>query len=214
VREGTRVGGSPTCNRSWSSARLPGPSARSFLVLHGAADADDGYRDAHPEADRGQRGAGPGLVPSQVAQRQPGRDREAPGDRRQQPHRGPADQQEPDSEGEDPGRHRDVIVDDLVLEAPAEQDEADHDQGHRDEDRPADRPGPRRPGREGLGDRDPGDGPRRPPRRRHGGHHRERHARHDQPPRHLRGLDPVTGGVLEPGRRDDPAGEAERRAHE
>ena len=48
------------------------------LVLVGAADADDRHRDAQPHADRGQRGAGPGLVPSQVAQRQPGRDRRRP----------------------------------------------------------------------------------------------------------------------------------------
>ena len=68
--------------------------------------------------------------------------------------------------------------------------------------------GPGRPGRQGDGDRDAGDGPGRPPGRRGRGDHREHHARSDQPPRQLEPVDPVAGERLQPParRRSRPPG--------
>ena len=86
--------------KSWRSDRLPVVGG----VLGGGGDGDDGDRDPEREADRGERGAGAGLVAAQVAERQPDRDGQAPRHRGQQPDGQRADEQHADDDGERPGR--------------------------------------------------------------------------------------------------------------
>jgi len=112
--------------------------------------ADDGRRgDPQGEADRGQGRPGAGLVPGEVAQRQPHRDRRPSAQRGERPDGQRADQQ-------DPQRHRQRAGDDqrgagLVGQAEADDASHDHQGGH--QGRAMRGPGPRRPGRQGEHDR-------------------------------------------------------------
>ena len=73
--------------------------ARRRRVLGRGRGDDDGDGDPEGEADRGEGGTGAGLVPAEVAQRQPGAIGNRDAHRRQRPDRQRADEQHAEDDG-------------------------------------------------------------------------------------------------------------------
>ena len=129
----------------------------------------------------------------EVAQRQPYRDRRPPGGRAQCLDGQRADEQDP--QGHRQGSSDDQRRAGLVGQGQAA--DAYHDQQPGQQGRAVGGPGPRRPGRQGQGDREAGDGAGWPPRRAGRRRDRQHHAQGDQVPGNGERVDPVTGERLQ-----------------
>ena len=129
----------------------------------------------------------------EVAQRQPYRDRRPLCGRAQCPDGQRADEQ-------DPQGHRQCAGDDqrgAGLVGQGQAAGAYHDQHRGQQGRAVGGPGPRRPGRQGEGDRQAGGGAGWPPRRAGRRRDRQHHAQRDQAPGDGERVDPVTGERLQ-----------------
>ena len=186
-----------------------GEVGRSALVGVGGGHPDRADRDPEPEGDGGQRGGGAGLVPGQVPQRQPGRERQVPGQPAEQADGGRRRQHGAHHDGHQAGdeQQRLHVRAPRLGEVDAGQPDTDEDDGGHD--RAARRAGWRGPAGQGGRHRQARRRPGRPPRRHRRDPDGQRVDGHDQPPGQGQAVDATVGDRLDGGRRQQPAGDAE-----